>query len=139
MLDHFVPILTDEELEAALDEWLNFKLHVSRMRTSDLKKVYRDLLIQPPVAMKNFLPLVEIMLTLSMSTARVETGFSHMNVIKGSDRSQLRNDSLNNCMELKINGPSLEEFTADAAIVHWLKNSNSGGSKHLDGHKTPNS
>ena len=42
-------------------------------------------------------------------------------------------------MELKINGPSLEEFTADAAIVYWLKNSNSGGSKHLDGHKTPNS
>ena len=42
-------------------------------------------------------------------------------------------------MELKINGPSLEEFTVDAAIVHWLKNSNSSGSKHLDGDKIPNS
>ena len=46
---------------------------------------------------------------------------------------------MNNYMELKINGPSLKEFTADAVIVQWLKNSNSGGSKHLDGHKTSNS
>ena len=70
--------------------------------------------------MKNFLPLIEIMLTLSMSTAQVERGFSHMIIIKRSERTQLRNESLNNCMEIKINGPELEYFTANAAIDHWL-------------------
>ena len=86
--------------------------------------------------MKHFLPLIEIMLTHSMSTARVERGFSHMNIIKSSGRSQLRNDSLNNCMEVKINGPNLEEFQSDAAVLHWLNN---GGYKHYNGHKLTNS
>ena len=90
--------------------------------------------------MKHFLPLVEIMLTISMSTAQVERGFSHMNIIKRSERTKLRNDSLNNCMEIKINGPVLvDDFIADAAINHWLTANGDKVSKHLDGHKTSNS
>ena len=72
LVDHFAPLLTEEEVEAALGDWADFKLHVCRFRTSDPKTVYRDLLIQPPVTMKHILPLVEIMLTISMSTAQVE-------------------------------------------------------------------
>ena len=136
LVEHFAPLLTEEEVDAALEEWLVFKLHVSNLRTTDLRTVYRDLLIQPPVTMKHFLPLIEIMLTHSMSTARVERGFSHMNIIKSSGRSQLRNDSFNNCMEVKINGPNLEEFQSDAAVLHWLNN---GGYKHYNGHKLTNS
>ena len=64
LVNHFAPVLTEDELQAAPQEWLSFKLHVCHQRTADLKTVYRDLLIQPPVAMKNFLPVVEIMLTL---------------------------------------------------------------------------
>ena len=81
--------------------------------------------------MKNILPLLEIMLTHSMSTARVERGFSHMNIIKNSGRTLLRNDTLNSCMEIKVNGPTLEEFKADAAVLHWMNN----GQRHLNGHK----
>ena len=72
LVNHFAPLLTEEEVEGALNEWLNFKLHVRHLRQEELRVVYRDLLIQPPVTMKNFLPLIEIMLTLSMSTAQVE-------------------------------------------------------------------
>ena len=67
-----------------------------------------------------------------MSTATVECSFSQMNIIKSPGRSLLRNDSLNNCMEVKINGPTLEKYEPDAAIYHWL---NSGkGNKHINGH-----
>ena len=66
-----------------------------------------------------------------MSTARVETGFSHMNIIKNSGRTLLRNDTLNSCMEIKVNGPTLGEFKADAAVLHWMNN----GQRHLNGYK----
>ena len=43
-------------------------------------------------------------------------------------------------MEIKINGPELvDDFTADAAINHWLTANGGKVSKHLDGHKTSNS
>ena len=136
LVDHFAPLLTEEEKELAVNEWLNFKLHVRHLRQEELRVVYRDLLIQQPLSMKHFLPLVEIMLTISMSTAQVERGFSHMNIIKRSDRTKLRNDSLNNCMEIKINGPELDDFIADAAINHWLTANGGKVSRHLNGHKT---
>ena len=126
------PQLTDEEVEGAPLEWQTFKQHVSKLRLSDIRTVYRDLLLQPPGKMKNILPLIEIMMVNSMSTATVERSFSQMNMIKSPGRSLLRNDSLNNCMEVKINGPTLDEYEPDAAIYHWL---NSGkGNKHLNGH-----
>ena len=78
LVDHFAPLLTKEEKDLAVNEWLNFKLHVRHLRKEELRVVYRDLLIQPPVTMKHFLPLVEIMLTISMNTAQVERGFSYM-------------------------------------------------------------
>ena len=39
-------------------------------------------------------------------------------------------------MEVKINGPKLDYFTADATIYYWLNYRK--GPKHLDGHKTSN-
>ena len=39
----------------------------------------------------------------------------------------------------KINGPEfVDDFTADAAINHWLTANGGNVSKHLDGHKTSN-
>ncbi len=70
--------------------------------------------------MVHFLPLVEIMLTISMSTAIVERGFSHMNNVKDSTHTLLGNDNLKNLPEIKINGPSLAAFKPEESIVHWL-------------------
>ena len=132
LVDHYSQLLTDEEVEGAPLEWQTFKQHVSKLRSSDIRTVYRDLLLQAPGKIKNILPLIEIMMVNSMSTATVERSFSQMNIIKSPGRSLLRNDSLNNCMEVKINGPTLDEYEPDAAIYHWL---NSGkGNKHLNGH-----
>ena len=60
-----------------------------------------------------------------------------MTNIKSSGQAQLRNDSLNNCMEIKINGPvDIKDFAANAAIDHWF---NSGGPRYLDGQAFSNS
>ena len=96
------------------------KMDVRKLQTSDPKEVSRDLPQQPPKNFINILPLIEIMLTLSMSTAIVERGFSHMNNIKDSTRTLLGNNNLNNLLEVKINGPSLEDITSEATILHWM-------------------
>ena len=133
LVQHFAPVLTKEEVEGAAWVWPAFKYHMSKQRTSDPKQVYRDLLLLPPVDLKLFLPLIEIMMVHSMSTAIVERGFSIMNVVKDARRSLLGNDSLNDLMEIKINGPTLADFTPDSAIDHWLKKAI--GTRHINGHK----
>ena len=133
LVDQFSPLLSMEEAEAIPREWQAFKRHVCHLRTSDPKAVFRDLLVRPPASMVHFLPLVEIMLTISMSTAIVERLFSHMNNIKDSTRTLLGNKNLNNLLEVKVNGPSLEAFKAEESILHWLEICT--GTRHVNGHK----
>ena len=120
-------------INAIPKEWLAFKMHVRNLRTSDPKLVFRDLLRLPPNNFIHILPLIEMMLTLSMSTAIVERGFSHMNNIKDSTRTLLGNNNLNNLLEVKINGPSLEDFAPEAAILHWMDKGK--GTRHVNGHR----
>ena len=83
-------MLAEEGMDAAPREWMYFKLIVSKQRTSDPIDVYRNLLAIPPKGIKHFLPLLEIMMTLSMSTAIVERGFSHMNIVKNATSRQMK-------------------------------------------------
>ena len=133
LVKHFAPLLSEEEINTIPRDWLAFKMHIRKLRTSDPKEVFRDLLQLPPKNFINILPLIEIMLTLSMSTAIVERGFSHMNNVKDSTRTLLGNNNLNNLLEVKINGPSLDNFTLEAAILHWMDKGK--GTRHVNGHR----
>ena len=113
-------------------QWMNFKNHLLQLRTSDPKVVYRDLLVLQPKNIIHVLPLIEIMLTHSMSTATVEIGFSHMNIIKGETRTLLGNETLNNLLELKINGPTFEDFSPVESIIYWIDKSK--GTRHINGY-----
>ena len=85
------------------------------------------------MSMVHFLPLIEIMLTISMSTAIVERGFSHMNNVKDATCTLLGNNNLNNLLEIKINGPSLAASTPEEAILYWLEDTK--GTRHVKGHR----
>ena len=78
--------------------------------------------------------LIKIMMTVSMSTAVVERGFSHMNLVKSSTCTLLGNDTMNNLLEIKLNGPSIKDFDPDPAIIHWLDDGQR--KRHIGGHKT---
>ena len=56
-----------------------------------------------------------------------------MNNIKDSTLTVLGNDTLNNLLEIKINGPSLADFSPEAAILHWLNVPT--GSQHVNGQR----
>ena len=133
LITQFAPLLSEEEVDAIPREWLAFKMHVRKLRTSNPLFVFRDLVRLPPTDFKHILPLIEIMLTLSMRTAVVERGFSHMKNIKDPTHTLLGSNNLNNLLEIKINGPSLDDFAPEAAILHWMDKGK--GTRHVNGHK----
>ena len=138
LIDHFAPVLSAEEVANAPRAWLAFKLHIDRLRTSCQKQVFKNLLLCPPDNLKSILPIIEIMMCISMSTAVVERGFSHMNNVKGPERTRMGRDTLNDLMEIQINGPSqVVNFCGDRALLHWLDNTKGQGTRHINGHSSP--
>ena len=73
LVDHFKPVLTEQELASIPSEWVDLKLMVARRRSESPSR---------PKCIQNVLSLVKIMMTVSPSTATVEQCFSHMNLIK---------------------------------------------------------
>ena len=67
------------------------------------------------------------------SATLVERGFSHMNIIKGATHTRLGSETMNDLMEIQINGPSSSEYEPESSIIHWLDKGS--GTRHLNGHK----
>ena len=59
-----------------------------------------------------------------------------MNIVKSSTRTLLGNDTLNNLLEIKLNGETITQFNPDEAIIHWLDTGNK--IRHINGHKSKN-
>ena len=57
-----------------------------------------------------------------------------MNSLKSSTRTLLGNDIMNILLEVKLNEPSIKDFSPATAIMHWLENG--PGKRHIGGHKT---
>ena len=79
------------------------------------------------------LSLIEIMLTHSMSTATVEKGFSHMNIINKEIHTLLENDTLNNLLELRINSPTFDDISQVESIIHRIDKIKR--TRHINGHR----
>ena len=130
----FAQILTPQQRENAMSEWLTLKIRLSKMRTSVPSEVYCDLLRTPVVNpsvcnIQSILILVNIMYAISVSSAAAERGFSDMNLTKTKLRSVLEQDSINNLMTITINGPDMKDFKPDSAICHWMESG--PGSRHI--------
>lgn len=130
----YAPLLTQEEKDNAVGQWLDLKLIINRNRGT--LEAYESLMGvggDDKENIKHILPLVNIMLTISPSTAECERGFSAMNKIKTGSRTSMSQDTLKNLMRISIDGPTLEEYKATDSVVHWL---NCGkGTRHIHGHR----
>ncbi len=134
LVTHFASLLDEEEKEKIPQEWMDLKMWLAEHRGSKVDCLYRDLLSENPEHLSHILLLVKLMLTLSPSTAICERGFSCMNRVKTTHRTSLQPETLNDCMQLSINGESVESFCPDKAIRFWMFSGK--GSRHLE-HKTP--
>ena len=74
--------------------------------------------------------LIDYFLTLNVSSAEAERGFSILKSIKPSKRAALTNRHLQRQMLINIDGPEIESFFPHKSIDYWYKRSSS---KHRDG------
>ena len=59
-----------------------------------------------------------------------------MNIVKSSTRTLLGDDTLNNLLEIKLNGESIKDFNPDEAIIHWLDTGSR--MRYINGQKSTN-
>ena len=67
----------------------------------------------------NFSKLAEVCLALPIHTAECERAFSTMRRVKSCLRSEMKNETLNHCMRISIEGPLLEESDFDSVVERW--------------------
>ena len=131
----FSEVLTDEEIASIPDQWSDLKIWMGAHRgRSHLLDLYSDLVREGPGHLSNILVLVQLLLTLSPSTASCKRGFSCMNRVKNSQRTYLQNDVLNYLIQLPADGCEVNEYSPDKALEYWYFSAK--GTRHLD-HKTP--
>ena len=86
----------------------------------DYKKTWHKLHQVPDAMMwPNELFLSELLFSLPFTNSEVERMFSALKVIKTERHTSLNTCTLNDLMEINIEGPSFENFSADQAVDFW--------------------
>lgn len=127
LFDHFrEPLLKaglDVALNSLLEQWHDLVTYTKRYldpsRTHYLrvwKKIFDSSLRD---RWNMVLLLVELLLSIPISNAKVERMFSLMNHVKTDFRASLTENTLNNLIRIRMEGPPLEEFDPTPAIQLW--------------------
>ena len=88
-----------------------------RIGCDSLKKVWYQLYSSPDSAKcPNIMLVNELLLSLPFSTANVEQVFSTLKIIKNEKRTNFSCSTLNDLLEVNTEGPTLSNFSADAAV-----------------------
>lgn len=78
------------------------------------------------------LELFDLVQTIPATSTACERGFSHMKLIKSDRRTRVTEETLTNCLMIKLEGQSIQNFDPIPAIELWLSKANRrlvGGSK----------
>lgn len=108
LTQHSAPLLSDEEKECILGEWLQLKLLSTSQRTVKPPQLYASLLISKPDTIKHVLVLVEIMTVFSPCTASCESrSFSAMNKIKTNLKTTMQQETLQDLMTVSSSSENI--------------------------------
>lgn len=141
LVEIFKCVLSDEECNAIKAEWTSVKSRLTSKANNvqsgtDVVDVFSNILLINPPNLKNIITLIKLMLTISVSTAVVERGFSSLNRIKTSLRSTMTQECLKNHLMVSINTPSVRNFEATEDVLNtWMESGK--GTRHIHGHKIP--
>lgn len=106
----------DDELEEAVD----FCRKYLDCQVEDYKKVWYTLhSTHDARKWPNVLLLSELLFSLPFTNSKVERTFSTLKVVKTDRRTSLHTDTLDDLMEINVEGPLLENFSADLAVDLW--------------------
>ena len=98
-----------------------------RIGNDSYNKVWYQLNSSPDSAKwSNILMVSELLLSLPFSTAKVERLFSTLKIIKNERRTNLSCSTVDDLLEVNTEGPTLSNFSADAAVDLWWSDCSSG-------------
>ena len=120
LVQYFGYLLTAKEKESILDQWPMLRTRLSRQRANNPVDVFANLLVSKPDDVKDCLVLVELMMTLSPSTARCARRFSAMNQLKSNVRTRISQGSLVVLMRVRSSDVSTKKYYCGPAISHWI-------------------
>ncbi|KAG1670861.1 Proliferating cell nuclear antigen [Nymphon striatum] len=124
-VDLFGPLLSEEEKDNAANQWLPLKNEIASNLNRTLSEAYESVLADNQNdSLTAILPIINVMLTISPSTAQCERGFSAMNGLKTQYRTSLNQNSLSHLMRVKVDGPSVKDFNPTDSTVNLTQSSN---------------
>ena len=128
---HFQVVLRNNafDLEVAKDQWLSLKLHcndhrpITNVRQAEFWVEVFTQVHPDELDLSQVLMVVEICLAMAVSSSCCEKGFSCMGRLKSEYRNSLDVETVDMLMNICLNGPSPEDFTAERAVLHWNQTS----------------
>lgn len=117
LLDYFQHFLSEEEKLGIIEQWPILRARLARQKMHKPLDVFSNLLMSPP---EDCLVLVDLLLTLSPSTAKCERGFSTMNQLKNTTRTMMNQGTLTSLMRVRCSDRNMANFSSTAAIKHWM-------------------
>lgn len=129
----FVFLFTEEEKSVMVSQWSLLKAKVRHFRHVPLVDISSSVIAENRQSGTTQLgavcKVIEVMMTLSPSTASCERGFSIQNILKTDKRTRLTQNNLRNQL-LMTEGPPVSEFIAEEYISKWLLSTSKGRHVH---------
>ena len=107
-------------LQDELEEVVDFYRQYLDTQGQDYRKVWYKLFTAPDARKwPNVIMLSELLFSLPFVNGQVERAFSTMKIIKTDRRNCLHTTTLDDLMEINVEGPSFESFSAEHAVKLW--------------------
>ena len=112
--------LTTVTLQDEVEEVVEYARKYINISEVEYRKIWYKLFCCPDSGKwPNILILCELAFSLPFSNGRVEQIFSRMKEIKSDRRTNMQASTLNDLMEIYVEGPPLSSFSPDNAIKMW--------------------
>lgn len=110
-------------IQDELEEAVEYARQYLAIGTESYRAIWYKLHTSPNAGKwSNLLMLCELIFSLPFTTSRVEQMFTMLKTMKTKRRTSLYTTTLCDLMELNIEGSSLSEFSAKAAVDLWWRN-----------------
>lgn len=110
--------------DTTVREWMRLKQAGKRLGASTVHDLVQIVNTSYSDAYSNINKVVKLSLTLPLSSAACERGFSHLNIIKTKYRSRLSNARLSALMHIHLSKKTTETFDPNPAVNLWMETAN---------------
>uniref|UniRef100_A0A8C4ASG7 Uncharacterized protein n=1 Tax=Denticeps clupeoides TaxID=299321 RepID=A0A8C4ASG7_9TELE len=110
--------------DTTVTEWMRLKQAGKRLGASSVYDLVQIVNTSNPDAYSNINKVVKLSLTLPLSSAACERGFSHLNLIKTKYRSRLSHAHLSALLHIHLSKQTTETFDPKPAVDLWMETVN---------------